>query len=123
MEDFANNIDDYELKAVEHIESKDKKHLETNIVVGNKNNEIIEAEVEPQAEKQPKLEIADNSKLGFLETNPGVEKLKAMMLQIELIKEQNRQIELRIKEKEEDIRQRELELKEKELKDRENSLF
>lgn len=71
--------------------------METNIVVGNKNNEIIEAE--PQAEKQPKLERADNSKLGFLETNPEVGKLKAMMLQIELIKEQNRQIELRIKEK------------------------
>ena len=131
LEEFANNIDNYELKGVEHIESKDKKHLETNIVVGNKNNEIIEAEVEPQAEKQPKLEIADNSKLGFLETNSETEKLKAMMLQIELIKEQNRQIELRIKEKielrikekKEDIRQRELELKEKELKDRENSLF
>ena len=54
--------------------------METNIVVGNKNNEIIEAE--PQAEKQPKLEIADNSKLGFLETNPKAEKLKALMLQI-----------------------------------------
>lgn len=125
LEEFANNIDDYELKAVEHIESKDKKHLETNIVVGDKNNEIIEAEVEeePQTGKQPKLEIVDNSKLAFLETDPEADKLKAMMLQIELIKEQNRQIELRIKEKEEDIRQRELELKEKELKDRENSLF
>lgn len=123
LEEFANNINDYELKSVDHVESNDKKHMETSIVVGNKNDKVIEAEIEEPSTNQNQSVSVDNPKLAFLENNSEGDKIKAMMLEIELLKEQNRQIELRTLEKEQDIKQRELELKEKELKDRENSLF